>query len=61
MSLFPWAKRMREAELRLEEAEVGLAEAIARRPEVEAEAYDLQAHRLMNGWTRTIATIFGGA
>lgn len=55
----PWA-RARRAQTETEVARLGLEHTLSMRPRVEAIANDLRHHKVLNGWTNTIATIFGG-
>lgn len=54
----PWA-RARKAATETEQARIGLEHTLSQRPRAEAIANDLAHHKTMNGWTNTIATIFG--
>lgn len=57
---WPWQERAEVAERRADEAERELKETKKDWPEVRREAAKSRAMREANGWTETIAGIFGG-
>jgi hypothetical protein len=57
----PWTKRLDDAKAQTEQARIEYERTLAQRPRAEAIAGELRNHRLTNGWTGTIAQIFGGS
>lgn len=60
MIRLPWTKRIEAAQAEAEQARMELEQTLAQRPRAEAVANELRRHKVANGWTTTIATIFGG-
>lgn len=54
-----WTRRVDAAAVEAASARVEYERTLAQRPDVEALADDLRHHRVLNGWTSTIVSIFG--
>lgn len=57
---WPWTERVQEAQRRADEAEQELKKTKKDWPQVRREAAKSKEIREANGWTETIAGIFGG-